>query len=84
MWSERKHGLSTEQVPVSAYVVSSKNLEDLDSYERGNPVGGEHVDERRPARATEQSPVPAQGYLAHEKPPTPLGPSHMALGIGLP
>jgi len=29
MWSERKHGLSTEQVPVSAYVGSSKNLKDL-------------------------------------------------------
>ena len=26
---ERKHGLSTEQVPVSAYVGSSKNLKDL-------------------------------------------------------
>ena len=25
----RKHGLSTEQVPVSAYVGSSKNLKDL-------------------------------------------------------
>jgi hypothetical protein len=31
MWSERKHGLSTEQVPVSAYVVSSENLTDLQS-----------------------------------------------------
>ena len=29
MWSERKHGLSTEQFPVSAYVGSSKNLKDL-------------------------------------------------------
>jgi hypothetical protein len=29
MWSERKHGLSTEPVPVSAYVGSSKNLKDL-------------------------------------------------------
>jgi hypothetical protein len=29
MWSERKHGLSTKQVPVSAYVGSSKNLQDL-------------------------------------------------------
>ena len=29
MWSERKHGLSAEQVPVSAYVGSSKNLKDL-------------------------------------------------------
>ena len=29
MRSERKHGLSTEQVPVSAYVGSSKNLKDL-------------------------------------------------------
>ena len=27
--SERKHGLSTKQVPVSAYVGSSKNLKDL-------------------------------------------------------
>jgi hypothetical protein len=27
--SERKHGLSTEQVPVSAYVGSSKNIKDL-------------------------------------------------------
>ena len=26
---ERKHGLSTEPVPVSAYVGSSKNLKDL-------------------------------------------------------
>ena len=26
---ERKHGLSTEQFPVSAYVGSSKNLKDL-------------------------------------------------------
>ena len=29
MWSERKHGLSTEQFPVSAYAGSSKNLKDL-------------------------------------------------------
>ena len=29
MWSERKHGLSTEQLPVSAYVGGSKNLKDL-------------------------------------------------------
>ena len=29
MCSERKHGLSTEQFPVSAYVGSSKNLKDL-------------------------------------------------------
>jgi hypothetical protein len=29
MWSERKHGLSAEQVPVSAYGESSKNLKDL-------------------------------------------------------
>jgi len=29
MRSERKHGLSTEQFPVSAYVGSSKNLKDL-------------------------------------------------------
>ena len=27
--TERKHGLSTEQFPVSAYVGSSKNLKDL-------------------------------------------------------
>jgi hypothetical protein len=27
--SERKHGLSTEQFPVSAYIGSSKNLKDL-------------------------------------------------------
>ena len=35
MWSERKHGLSTEQVPVSAYVGNSKNLKDLKD---GRPV----------------------------------------------
>ena len=29
MQSERKHGLSTEQFPVSAYGGSSKNLKDL-------------------------------------------------------
>ena len=29
MGSERKHGLSTEQFPVSAYLGSSKNLKDL-------------------------------------------------------
>ena len=29
MWSEKKHGLSTEPVPVSAYVGSLKNLRDL-------------------------------------------------------
>ena len=29
MCSERKHGLSAEQFPVSAYVRSSKNLKDL-------------------------------------------------------
>ena len=29
MWSERKHGLSTEEFPVSAFVESSKNLKDL-------------------------------------------------------
>ena len=29
MCSERKHGLSTEQVPMSAYVGGSKNLKDL-------------------------------------------------------
>ena len=29
MSSERKHGLSTEQFPVSAYAGSSKNLKDL-------------------------------------------------------
>ena len=29
MRSERKHGLSTEQFPVSAYVGSSENLKDL-------------------------------------------------------
>ena len=29
MGSERKHGLSKEQFPVSAYVGSSKNLKDL-------------------------------------------------------
>jgi hypothetical protein len=28
MCSERKHGLSTEQVPASAFVGSSKNLQD--------------------------------------------------------
>ena len=27
---ERKHGLSTEPVPVSAYIGSSKNLKDLE------------------------------------------------------
>ena len=32
MWSERKHGLSTEQVPVSAYVGSSNKLKDLQGY----------------------------------------------------
>jgi hypothetical protein len=29
MWSERKHGLLTEPVPVSAYVGSSEKLKDL-------------------------------------------------------
>ena len=31
---ERKHGLSTEQFPVSAYVGSSKNLKNLKDAER--------------------------------------------------
>jgi hypothetical protein len=34
MCSERKHGLSTEQFPVSAYVGSSKNLKDLKVWTR--------------------------------------------------
>jgi hypothetical protein len=39
-----KHGLSTEPVPVSAYVGSSKNLKDLkDLHMRGIPVQGGRV-----------------------------------------
>jgi len=40
MWSERKHGPFTEQVPVSAYVGSSKNIKDLK--EPGSVCTGEH------------------------------------------
>ena len=38
MRSERKHGLSTEQFPVSAYVGSSKNLKDLKVEPENGPV----------------------------------------------
>ena len=38
--SERKHGLSTEQFPVSAYVGSSKNLKDLKEHPAAEPVPG--------------------------------------------
>jgi len=37
--SERKHGLSTEQFPVSAYTGSSKNLKDLKERARAVVVG---------------------------------------------
>ena len=52
---ERKHGLSTEQVPVSAYVGSSKNLKDLKDpwAEYAHSCG--HV----------------QGYLSQQKQPPP-------------
>ena len=43
MWSERKHGLSTEPVPVSAYVGSSKNPKDLKDWLLATP----HVGVRR-------------------------------------
>jgi len=35
---ERKHGFSTEQFPVSAYVGSSKNLKDLKDPRRARPI----------------------------------------------
>ena len=44
MWYERKHGLSTEQFPVSAYVGTSKNLKALKDWritrtkQKGNQV----------------------------------------------
>ena len=37
--SERKHGLSTEQVPASVYVGSSKNLKDLKAVHQEGIVG---------------------------------------------
>ena len=39
MGSEKTHGLSTGQVPVSAYVGSSKNLEDLKDHRPRLPGG---------------------------------------------
>jgi hypothetical protein len=58
---ERKQGFSTEQVPVSAYGGSLKNLKDL----KGTEVCRSH---HAPRHGT------VQGYLAHEKTPTVLGP----------
>ena len=43
---ERKHGLSTEQVPVSAYVGSSKNLKDLKDQGTSLSLGGSGHAER--------------------------------------
>ena len=41
MWSERKHGLSTEQFPVSAHVGSAKNLNVLNSLAIDGAIGGQ-------------------------------------------
>ena len=40
MRSERKHGLSTEQFPVSAYAGNSKNLKDLKDQDQDEPASG--------------------------------------------
>jgi len=40
--SERKHGLSTDQFPVSAYVGSSKNLNDLKDVGSAQKATGHH------------------------------------------
>ena len=47
VFCERKHGLSTEQGPVSAYVGSSKNLKDLKAFKlvRRKSIRVNHVKE---------------------------------------
>ena len=45
---ERKHGLSTEPVPVSAYVGSSKNLKDLKDGGRVRRRAEGPLDEAKP------------------------------------
>ena len=55
--TERKHGLSTQQFPVSAYVGSSKNLKDLkdggSTFALGRPTLDLYLSEQRspPGRA---------------------------------
>jgi hypothetical protein len=44
MWSERNHGVSTEQVPVSAYTGSSKNLKDLNGVSTPTHCGDRVLD----------------------------------------
>ena len=54
MGPERKHGLSTKQFPVSAYVGSSKNLKDLKDVL--DPLATEGVYGRRVGLATAWAP----------------------------
>ena len=75
MWFERKHGLSTEQFPVSAYAGSWKNLKDLKDPSRTRSSRGPR-DRRYQAPASPQS-VPSGGAyrgasLIRKR--TPLGP----------
>ena len=51
--AERKHGLCSEQIPVSAYVWSSKNLKDLKELKDMSLFAGNRE----------------RGYLACENPP---------------
>ena len=93
MRSERKHGLSTEQFPVSAYVGSSKNQKDLTGERQVSDVAAvsEHcclfpivgdplvgwIDPRYSPNTH-----PYKGYIAYKKPPPPYD-HHRPLGIVL-
>ena len=74
MWSERKHGLFTEQVPVSEYVGSLKNIKDLKGFcvrgflaqLRDCMPGGLCV-----AIVSRTGWLCVQGYLAHKQPRPP-------------
>ena len=82
MWSERKHGLSTEKVPVSADAGSSKNLEGPKGPDT-NTHGCEGLGKARLVELINTTVASrVQGYLAHKKSPTPLD-RHRSLGMVL-
>ena len=90
MSSERKHGLSTEQFPVSAYVGSFKNLKDLKHtalacrlFEALSQLNhGESSGSKVIPRRARLGLAGLEGYLAHNGPKgTALTSSHRPGGV---
>ena len=73
--SERKHGLSTEQFPASAYAGSSKNPKDLKDARRARAREGLALKSMAPTFAkSPDSQLPQHGETMH---PRPVAARHM-------